>query len=270
MRGRTLEKSFVILDEAQNTTVEQMKMFLTRLGFRSKMVINGDITQIDLPPHTRSGLPDARNVLKNIPDISFIQFSEHDVVRHDLVAAIIKAYEKRAELKAKNKGEHHGNHPLITTMNHFYNEELEKLIHTVLTKGAELQHVPADAEISVLICDAKLIHELNRQYRHIDAPTDVLSFALNEGEEEELPEEEKALGDIVINVDRAVEQAKEYGHSTEREMAYLAVHGFLHILGYDHYDPEEKKAMRKAEEEILGACVLPFAVPWQFPQCLDA
>ena len=110
MRGRTLEKSFVILDEAQNTTVEQMKMFLTRLGFRSKMVINGDITQIDLPPHTRSGLPDARRVLKNIPDISFIQFSEHDVVRHDLVAAIIKAYEKRAELKAKNKGEHHGNH----------------------------------------------------------------------------------------------------------------------------------------------------------------
>ncbi|MDY3957191.1 MAG: rRNA maturation RNase YbeY [Allisonella histaminiformans] len=138
----------------------------------------------------------------------------------------------------------------------FYNEELEKLIHTVLTKGAELQHVPADAEISVLICDAKLIHELNRQYRHIDAPTDVLSFALNEGEEEELPEEEKALGDIVINVDRAVEQAKEYGHSKEREMAYLAVHGFLHILGYDHYDPEEKKAMRKAEEEILGACGL--------------
>ena len=110
MRGRTLEKSFVILDEAQNTTVEQMKMFLTRLGFRSKMVINGDITQIDLPPHTRSGLPDARIVLKNIPDISFIQFSEHDVVRHDLVAAIIKAYEKRAELKAKSKGEHHGNH----------------------------------------------------------------------------------------------------------------------------------------------------------------
>ena len=77
------------------------------------------------------------------------------------------------------------------------------------------------------------------------------------GEQEaELPEEEKALGDIVINVDRAVEQAKEYGHSTEREMAYLAVHGFLHILGYDHYDPEEKKAMRKAEEEILGACGL--------------
>ena len=83
-----------------------------------------------------------------------------------------------------------------------------------------------------------------------------VSFKVEEAYEEELPEEEKALGDIVINVDRAVEQAKEYGHSTEREMAYLAVHGFLHILGYDHYDPEEKKAMRKAEEDILGACGL--------------
>ena len=150
--------------------------------------------------------------------------------------------------------------PRKTTINYenkfFYNEELKKRFHTGRTKGAGRKQVPADEKTSVLICDAKLIHELNRQYRHIDAPTDVLSFALNEGEEEELPEEEKALGDIVINVDRAVEQAKEYGHSTEREMAYLAVHGFLHILGYDHYDPEEKKAMRKAEEEILGACGL--------------
>lgn len=94
MRGRTLEKSFVILDEAQNTTVEQIKMFLTRLGFRSKMVVNGDVTQIDLPPHVKSGLIDASRVLKNIPDIAQVTFSEEDVVRHDLVAAIIRAYEK--------------------------------------------------------------------------------------------------------------------------------------------------------------------------------
>ena len=126
----------------------------------------------------------------------------------------------------------------------FYSEDLEKLIHMVLSKGAELQKVPEDAEISVLICDADTIHELNRDYRNVDAPTDVLSFALNEGEDD-VPEEEKALGDIVINLDRAVEQAKEFGHSKEREMAYLSVHGFLHILGYDHYDLDEKKAMRK-------------------------
>lgn len=136
----------------------------------------------------------------------------------------------------------------------FYNEELEALILKVLSKGAELQKVDDDAELSVLICDADTIHGLNKTYRNVDAPTDVLSFALNEGEEEETPEEEKALGDIIINLDRAVEQAKEFGHSKEREMAYLSVHGFLHILGYDHYDPDEKKAMRMAEEEILGAC----------------
>lgn len=138
----------------------------------------------------------------------------------------------------------------------FYSEELEVLLYNVLTKGAEREQVAKEAEISVLICDADTIHELNRTYRNIDAPTDVLSFALNEGEEEDIPEEERALGDIIINIDRAVAQAKEYGHSKERETAYLAVHGFLHILGYDHYEPEEKKAMRKAEEDILGACGL--------------
>ena len=99
MRGRTLEKSFVILDEAQNTTVEQIKMFLTRLGFRSKMVVNGDITQIDLPPHVQSGLTDAERVLKNVRDIGHVRFSEEDVVRHDLVAAIIHAYEEDGKKK---------------------------------------------------------------------------------------------------------------------------------------------------------------------------
>lgn len=106
MRGRTLEKSFVILDEAQNTTVEQIKMFLTRLGFRSKMVVNGDVTQIDLPPHVRSGLIDAVRVLKKVPDIEQVQFTEEDVVRHDLVAAIIHAYEedkKQQELRRKHR-----------------------------------------------------------------------------------------------------------------------------------------------------------------------
>lgn len=99
MRGRTLEKSFIILDEAQNTTVEQIKMFLTRLGFRSKMVINGDVTQIDLPPSVKSGLIDAQRVLRHVKDIGQVHFSEDDVVRHDLVAAIIHAYEEDGKRK---------------------------------------------------------------------------------------------------------------------------------------------------------------------------
>ncbi|MGE5704986.1 MAG: PhoH family protein [Clostridia bacterium] len=92
MRGRTLEDSFVILDEAQNTTGEQMKMFLTRLGFGSKMVVTGDITQIDLPRGKKSGLREAERILKGIKEIAFISFQEEDVVRHSLVQRIIRAY----------------------------------------------------------------------------------------------------------------------------------------------------------------------------------
>ena len=102
MRGRTLDDSFIILDEAQNTTPEQMKMFLTRLGFGSKAVITGDVTQIDLPDTRRSGLVEASRVLKQVEDIAILRFSEKDVVRHRLVQEIIKAYEKYSE-EAKKK-----------------------------------------------------------------------------------------------------------------------------------------------------------------------
>jgi phosphate starvation-inducible PhoH-like protein len=97
MRGRTLNDSFIILDEAQNSTAEQMKMVLTRQGFSSKMVVNGDVTQIDLPAGKRSGLLHALDVLKGVTGISFISFDERDVVRHNLVQRIVKAYEKYNE-----------------------------------------------------------------------------------------------------------------------------------------------------------------------------
>ena len=101
MRGRTLNDSFVILDEAQNTTSEQMKMFLTRLGFNSKAVITGDITQIDLPNAARSGLVEATDVLKNVEGIHFTYFNEGDVVRHHLVQRIIRAYEDKKKTAAE-------------------------------------------------------------------------------------------------------------------------------------------------------------------------
>ena len=94
MRGRTLNDSFVILDEAQNTTSEQMKMFLTRLGFNSKAVITGDVTQIDLPSGKKSGLVEAIEICGRIPGISVVQFGEKDVVRHNLVQQIVRAYEE--------------------------------------------------------------------------------------------------------------------------------------------------------------------------------
>ncbi len=101
MRGRTLDDAFVILDEAQNTTDAQMKMFLTRLGFNSRMIVNGDMTQVDLPGRQHSGLIDAQNILKGIDQIKFVYFTANDVVRHPVVAKIINAYEKK-DAKRRN------------------------------------------------------------------------------------------------------------------------------------------------------------------------
>ncbi|MEG0180191.1 MAG: PhoH family protein, partial [Oscillospiraceae bacterium] len=103
MRGRTLDDAFIILDEAQNTSPEQMKMFLTRMGTGSKVVVTGDVTQIDLPDRTRSGLVDALKVLKGIEDIARIYFSDKDVVRHRLVQEIVKAYDKASADKTENR-----------------------------------------------------------------------------------------------------------------------------------------------------------------------
>jgi phosphate starvation-inducible PhoH-like protein len=104
MRGRTLDESFVILDEAQNTTREQMKMFLTRLGFDSTMIVNGDATQIDLPGHGRSGLVQAEKILQNLPHIEFVNFTSADVVRHPVVAEIIDAYGDSDEQEKQKRG----------------------------------------------------------------------------------------------------------------------------------------------------------------------
>ena len=106
MRGRTLDDSFIILDEAQNTTPEQMKMFLTRMGVGSKVVVTGDVTQIDLPDKVRSGLIDALHVLQDVEGIAQVRLTEKDVVRHRLVQQIVKAYEKAAEEKTRGEANH--------------------------------------------------------------------------------------------------------------------------------------------------------------------
>ncbi len=105
MRGRTLNDAFVILDEAQNTTIEQMKMFLTRLGFGSTAVVTGDLTQIDLPKHVKSGLRDGIDVLREVDGISFTFFEARDVVRHPLVAKIVRAYDRQGEASQTSSGE---------------------------------------------------------------------------------------------------------------------------------------------------------------------
>lgn len=134
-------------------------------------------------------------------------------------------------------------------------EELEKLLTAGLNVVARLHKLPVQTEVDITIVDDAEIHTLNRDYRNVDRSTDVLSFALDEESEEE-PElvggpEEHLLGDIIISAETAARQAEEFGHGLEREIVYLAVHGLLHLLGYDHMNDAGKAVMRAKEEEAL-------------------
>ena len=125
----------------------------------------------------------------------------------------------------------------------------------VLGKTAELYGLSEGVEVGVTFLDDATIQELNRDYRDKDRPTDVLSFALNEGDEPEIVDapEEELLGDILISLETTARQAEEYGHSLERELAYLTVHGMLHLLGYDHEEPADQAEMRLEEEAVLAS-----------------
>ena len=130
--------------------------------------------------------------------------------------------------------------------------KIEEVIQKVCDEVSRVYGLEDD-ELSILLCDNTKIHELNKEYRGIDRPTDVLSFALNEGDDYEGSEEEHhLLGDMILSLERAHEQAVEYGHSFERELAYLTTHSCLHILGYDHMTDEDKKEMRTEEEFVLS------------------
>lgn len=144
--------------------------------------------------------------------------------------------------------------------------KLETLVEDIIKYTLGAENVSKNAEVSVAMLDDQYIQKLNKTYRSTDAPTDVLSFAMrdNIAEEQEIVDNEgmfegegiykdgeELLGDIVISLERAAIQAREYGHSLEREVAYLAVHGTLHLLGYDHETPEDKSVMRQKEEEML-------------------
>ena len=131
------------------------------------------------------------------------------------------------------------------------------LVEKLLQHAAEAENIEDDSEVSITFVTNEAIHEINRTYRDKDQPTDVISFALEElgeGEIEILGEDmPRVLGDIIISIDRTKEQAEEYGHSFERELGFLAVHGFLHLLGYDHMTDEDEKEMFGKQDEILSS-----------------
>jgi probable rRNA maturation factor len=134
-------------------------------------------------------------------------------------------------------------------------EEQIGMIEKLLNYAAEVENVQDEAEVSVTFVDNEKIREINRDYRGKDKPTDVISFALEEMGDEEIEivgaEIPPVLGDIIISVPKAREQAEEYGHSFMRELGFLVVHGFLHLLGYDHETEEEEKEMFSKQEQIL-------------------
>ncbi len=251
MRGRTLNDTFIILDEAQNTTPEQMKMALTRLGFGSKIVVTGDVSQIDLP-RGESGLVQVRSVLEGIDDIAFCDLSGKDVVRHSLVATIVAAYE-RAAGKA---GSPHGNpHHLRTSRG-------RPRLPSHSRPGPVRARARGEAH------QHGGLHQLCGRYghgraeralpRYGRAATDVLSFECDNIDDDITAADGPScpvyeLGDIIVAPDVAARQSTEFGNSFEQEVSLLIVHGLLHLCGYDHIVDEEAEVMEARERELLTA-----------------
>jgi probable rRNA maturation factor len=136
-----------------------------------------------------------------------------------------------------------------------YTKDLQQVIQNVVNSAAKVVKLPKNSEISILLVDNSYIKELNFIYRNQNRPTDVLSFAMNELAEDEPDyeslEDVNVLGDIVVSLEKAVEQSEEYGHSISRELGYLVAHGMLHLIGYDHETEEEARGMRNLEEKIM-------------------
>ena len=254
MRGRTINDSFIILDEAQNTSPEQMQMFLTRLGFGSKIVVTGDITQIDLPTSQASGLISVRDVLGSIDGISFVEFSKEDVVRHKLVQRIVEAYRTHAEATGtqrtvKDEAEtrrEQGSRPWCEAMSCRRRRTVE--IEVENRSGLEVDGAAAadharrvlaaegieDGELGIAFVGPDESRALKREHLGIDEATDVLSFPID-GRDSLPAGVPRQLGDVILC-------PQVVGDAWRAPLA----HGLLHLLGYDH-GPE-----MEAREEALA------------------
>nr|KAJ9617326.1 hypothetical protein H2204_013865 [Knufia peltigerae] len=245
MRGRTLNDAFVILDEAQNTTIEQMKMFLTRLGFGSTAVVTGDLTQTDLPKHVKSGLRDAIDVLRDVDGVSFTFFEARDVVRHPLVARIVNPTWSDSMTRGPVRLDVAVNYALPRA-------GLPSAVSFRKWVAAALKGRIREADLAIRVVDSKEGQSLNRHYRGKDYATNVLSFPADVPEG--LPKGVKfpLLGDLVICAPVVAREAEEQGKVLNAHYAHLTVHGVLHLLGWDHEDDKEAEAMEQLEREILA------------------
>ena len=257
MRGRTLSNSFIILDESQNTTSVQMKMFLTRLGENSKMVINGDLSQVDLPAGTKSGLRDAIMILKSVNDIGFIEFKDEDIVRNSLVSKIVSKYENFEKIEGIGK-----NIFLIKLMKieiRFTDikesHRIKKLTVNVLKSSIdELNYSKCLVlEISILIVSVRKIKSMNLKYRNINKPTNVLAFPQIDRDDERLFKYSKTalVGDIVLSPTIIRNESKSFDLRFDDHFSHILIHGLLHLFGYDHRTQAEAKKMQEKEISIL-------------------
>ena len=251
MRGRTLTNAVVLLDEAQNTTPMQMKMFLTRLGENSRMIVTGDPTQIDLPPGQKSGLIEAMRILHGVEGIGRVTFKEQDVVRHDLVRRIVTAYDAAApggtrrtaviELDIVARGRR------LVAPRRPAKAIARSAVEAALAVAPD---APRDVELSLLLTDDRAMRELNRDWRGKDKATNVLSFpaAVQPG----VPGP-RHLGDIALAYETLVREAQERmakaSPTTSRTSSCTAV---LHLLGYDHELEAEAEIMEGLEVKALA------------------
>ncbi|NLH63466.1 MAG: rRNA maturation RNase YbeY [Erysipelotrichaceae bacterium] len=134
-------------------------------------------------------------------------------------------------------------------------EQYASFFQKIASSAEKILKLEKDNEISVTFVRSASIHKINREYRGIDRPTDVISFAIRDDIDMDIPEEEKDLGDLFINIDYAKKQAKEYGHSYQREIGFLFTHGLLHCLGYDHMEPKDEKVMFALQDQILDPII---------------
>ena len=244
MRGRTLNDAFLILDEAQNCTPSQMKMFLTRIGFGSTAVVTGDVTQTDLPRGMTSGLSDAIRVLEREKGISFFYFHPKDVVRHGLVQKIIEAYEKKSywmKVFLNNFEEDDS----------FFSEEnISKLLDECLTFSGIKIAQAKNYQIGISFVTTNEIKKLNLKYRGNDSATNVLSFGTNN--DDEAKTKDFLLGDIVLCREIIKNEAKKYSKSYENRLKHMIIHGFLHLIGFDHEENDERISMEEIEKKIMN------------------
>ena len=243
MRGRTLNDAFVILDEAQNTTSEQMKMFLTRLGFGSKAVITGDVTQIDLPVGRASGLVEAVKIVGNIEGIAFVHFDDKDVVRHSARPADRQGVRSLRWI------------PTVAACAVAVTDGRGRPVRAPGprprgSRRSRRRGARGDARRSRSSPTPRSVR-LNRRFRRKDKPTDVLSFPGRAARPPgSAPTGPRQPGRYRDRHRRGAAPGREAGHSYAAELKVLALHGLLHLLGYDHHAPDDRGRMARLEARL--------------------